>query len=89
MSASPIAEVAVYFLYSVLSFTAVLVLFASAIGLTALAARIVIREIQVLMGVTTEVYPSAMEPRVKTLDPVGVAVGSRARQIRGAHNDRF
>ena len=89
MSASPIAEVAVYLLYSVLSCTAVLVLFASAVALIALAVRIIIREIQVLMGTTTEAHPSAREPRIKTLDPVGVGVGNRARQIRGAHNERF
>jgi hypothetical protein len=89
ISTSPVAEIAVSLLYSVLSYTAVLVLFASAISLLIFIARIIIREIRVLIGATDEARSSVAEPRVKTLNPVGIAVGSRGRQIRGAHNDRF
>jgi hypothetical protein len=82
-------ETTVYLLYSVLAFTAVLVLFASTIGLIALAARQVIRKIRSLMDAAIDARSSSTAAYVKTLNPLGVAVERRARRISGGHNERF
>jgi hypothetical protein len=82
-------EVTVSLLYSVLAFTAVLVLFASTIGLFALAARQVIRKIRSLMDAAINAGSPGTEHHLKTLNPLGVAVEKRARQIQGGHNVRF
>jgi len=81
--------VTVSLLYSVLAFTAVLVLFASTIGLFALAAIQVIRKIRSFMGAAINAGSPGTEPYLKTLNPLGVAVEKRARQIQGGHNVRF
>ena len=78
-----------YLLYSVLAFAEVLVLFASTIGLLALAARQVTRKIRSLMGAPINTGSASTEPYVKTLNPLGVTVERHARQIPGGHNERF
>jgi uncharacterized membrane protein len=89
MSVPPIVEVAVYLLYSILAFSAVLVLFASTIGLFGLAVVHMIRKIRNIMEAAIDAGPPRTEPYVKTLSPLGVAVAARARQIPGGHNERF
>jgi hypothetical protein len=89
MLAPPIVEATVYLLYSVLAFTTVLVLFASTFALLALAARHVIRKICSLMDAAIDAKSRSTEPYVKILNPLGIAVERRARQIPGGHNEGF
>jgi hypothetical protein len=89
MSTPPILQIAAEFLCSVLTFSAVLVLFASTIGILMLIARQVIRTIRGIVDMAIDASPTSAEPYVKTLNPLGVAVERRVRQIPGAHNERF
>jgi hypothetical protein len=89
MSAPPMVQVTVYLLYSILAFTSVVVLFASTIGLFALAARQVLRKIRGLMDAAIDAGAPRTKPYIKTLNPLSVAFDRRARQIPGGHNERF
>jgi hypothetical protein len=89
MSAPQIVETTVYLLYSVLAFTAVLVLFASTIGLFALAARQVIRIIRSLVEAILDAGSPNTEPYVKTLNPRSFMVDRRVHRIPGGHNEHF
>lgn len=75
--------------YSALAFAEVLVLFASAMALLALAARQVVRVIDSLIGVVIDAGSHRLKPRVQGSNTLSLVFESRPCRIPGGHNERF
>ena len=78
-----------YLLYLVLSFTEVLVLFASAIGLLVFIVREIVRAIESLLDAAMNAISASKQPRIESLQPLGVGGKGRVRIIPGGHNEHF
>jgi len=78
-----------YLLYLVLSFTEVLVLFASAIGLLMFIVREIVRAIEGLLDAAMNAISASKQPRIESLQPLGVGGKGRVRIIPGGHNEHF
>ena len=78
-----------YLLYLVLSFTEVLVLFASAIGLLVFIVREIVRAIEGLLDAAMNAISASKQPRIESLQPLGVGGKGRVRIIPGGHNEHF
>ena len=71
-------------IYSVLALFEIFVLFASAIGLSVLAARLTVRKVKSLVDTMIYAESSGIESRVKRSK-----IESRLRRIPGGHNEAF
>ena len=76
------------YVYFVLAFAETLVLFASIIGLLALAVRLAVRGVNGLADAIDSHWPGT-EPRVRRSARLGLAIESGSHEIRGGHNERL
>ena len=77
------------YVYFVFALAETLVLFASVVGLSVLAVRLVVERINSLVDAAIDSSWSRTEPRVKRPGRLSVAVQSGSHEIPGGHNERL